>query len=315
MDIKTVLVTSVADMDMHRANSGQNQLGNVSAIKRRPDGRVYISGQMQRHALFSALRELNRDDPNAPEDVYVSSGDGTTHKVEIDLRADLGGFLLTDVEGEGGRRTAPVSATPAVALDESDTVRDLLLRLNNQSGDNNIATMETSQHDRMRMAYSLDCTSLSTSVQHEYEAPENGDQGMHVGTTHVRHVDEEERERRAHLFLEATRFVTDYASQSRNSATGEPEEVLIVLDPRISRKATQFFSMEEAQQKNVLDELESRNARYFRGDDTTHEGLSVHDAYEKAREVIEEEGIAAHASEGPRPYAETYEAVKELIGE
>jgi CRISPR-associated protein Cst2 len=313
MDIKTILVTSVAEMDMHRANSGQNQLGNVSAIKRRPDGRVYISGQMQRHAFFSALEDLNRDDPDAPEGTYVSSGDGTTYKIAKDLRADLGGFLLTDVEGEGGRRTAPLSATPAVALEGSDTVRDLLLRLNNQSGDNNIATMETSQTDRMRQAFSLDCTALSTSVRHEYEAPENGDQGMHVGTEHVRHVPEEERERRARLFLEATRFGTDYASQARNAATAEPDEVLIVLDPRISRKAARYFSMSDARQESLLDELEARGARYFHGDDAAAEGPSVHDAYREAAETIEAEGLAGYADEGPIPYAETYEAVNELV--
>jgi CRISPR-associated protein Cst2 len=260
--------------------------------------------------LYSKLRSA---DPAAPEDAHVSTGDGTTYQVERDLRADLGGFLLTDVEGEGGRRTAPVSATPAVALNKSDTVRDLLLRLNNQSGDNNIATMETSQNDPMRMAYSLDCTSLSTSVQHEYEAPENGDQGMHVDTNHVRHVDEPERKRRARLFLEATRFVTDYASQARNSATGEPKKVLIVLDPRISRKASLYFSMSDPEQDSLLSELEARGAKVIFGDDTKAEPQSVYEAYEEALETIDSEGIVGYASGDPIPYEETYTAVEELI--
>ena len=97
MSIKTILVTSVAPMDMHRANSGQNYLGNATAIKRRNDGRVYISGQMQRHALFSAIDRLN-DNP----DTMVSNGDGTSFMIETDLRADLGGFMHTEISGEPG---------------------------------------------------------------------------------------------------------------------------------------------------------------------------------------------------------------------
>ena len=88
-----ILVTSVARMDMHRANNGQNLLGNATAIKRRNDGRVYISGRMQRHALFESIGRLN-DNP----DTYVSNGDATSFMIETDLRADLGGFAIMGCE-------------------------------------------------------------------------------------------------------------------------------------------------------------------------------------------------------------------------
>ena len=115
MMIKGILVTLIAPMSDHIANGGEKILGNASSIKQRPDGRVYISGQKQRHALFSALDRLNRDSADE-NDTYISNGDGVTTIVEKDIRADLGGFLDTNKGSYSGRRTAPLTATPAVAL-------------------------------------------------------------------------------------------------------------------------------------------------------------------------------------------------------
>jgi CRISPR-associated protein Cst2 len=315
MTIKSILVASVAVMDMHRANSGQNQLGNATAIKRRPDGRVYISGQMQRHAFFSALDRLNDGHtldggPAAGRATYVSTGDGTSFQVETDLRADLGGFLLTAVNGEAGRRTSPVSATPAVALEASHTVRDMLLRLSTQDDNQNIATMEMSQSDRMAAAFSLDCAALSTSKRHTFEAKAT-DKGLHVDTTVVQHATDAERLRRAALFLEATRYVTDYASQARNATTGEPQQVLIVLDPVHARKAARYFRAPEAEQANLLAELDARGARYFEGDDRTAEGRSVHEAYAEALDTLRTHGITGGGHE-TMTYAETFEAMADF---
>jgi len=311
MSIQSILVASVAPMEMHRANSGQNELGNASAIKRRPDGRVYISGQMQRHALFEAIEALNQDDDDAPEDTYVSNGDATTFMVEKDLRADLGGFMITDIEGEPGRRTAPVSATPAVALEESDTVRDLLLRLSTQDDSQNIATMELSQDDDMRSAFHLDCTTLSTSKRYTYEAPEEDVRGLHVDTQHVRHAPPEERERRARLFLKATRYLNAYASQARNATTGEPQKVFIVLDTRLSRKAARYFAMNDTERDRLKAELGERGANYFEGDDTDPDAQSVQAAYDGALTALSEWGIVDWAEE-TMDYAETFEALEEL---
>lgn len=44
MVIKGILVSSLAPFENHMANNGEKLLGNASSIKRRPDGRVYISG-------------------------------------------------------------------------------------------------------------------------------------------------------------------------------------------------------------------------------------------------------------------------------
>jgi len=311
MPFESILVTSIAPMEMHRANSGQNELGNASAIKRRPDGRVYISGQMQRHALFEAISRLNEDHPDRGN-TYVSNGDATTFMVEKDLRADLGGFMITDIEGEPGRRTAPVSATPAVAMEESDTVRDLLLRLRTDgSSENNIATMELSQDDRMRSAFHLDCTTLSTSKRYTYEATEDGGRGLHVDTEYVRHADPDERMRRVRLFLDATRYLNAYASQARNAVTGEPQKVFIVLDTRLSRKAARYFAMNETEQGRLKEELDERGAEFFEGDDTDPDANSVQDAYENAVAALDAEGITDRG-EKTMDYADTFEALEEL---
>ena len=92
MVIKGILVSSLAPFENHMANNGEKLLGNASSIKRRPDGCVYISGQMQRHVLFTAMARLNEADPNKGK-TFVSNGDGVTNKIESDLRADMGGFM------------------------------------------------------------------------------------------------------------------------------------------------------------------------------------------------------------------------------
>lgn len=173
MEIKGILVSLLAPFEDHIANGGEKLLGNASSIKRRPDGRVYISGQMQRHVLFSAIDRLNNAD-EAKEDTFVSNGDGITDKIESDLRADMGGFMHPSKGDYSGRRTAPLSVTPAVAMNESEVGRDLLMRLRvNTEGENAneqaIATREFSQGDIMRMNFFLDITSLSISKAYSYE--------------------------------------------------------------------------------------------------------------------------------------------------
>jgi len=295
MEIKGILITMLAPMSDHIANGGEKILGNASSIKQRPDGRVYISGQKQRHALFSAIERLNFSDSNRAG-TYVSNGDGVTTVIENDLRADLGGFLQTQKESYSGRRTAPLSATPAVAYNElrpntngepvngaSEVGRDLLIRLKVNTGgerDQALATREYSQEDLMLMNFFIDVGAVSIRKRFTYESE------MHLATEYVRHVDEPERRRRILLALEASASLTDYANQARNATSGEPQKVLIVFDTKLSRKAARYFRAGEREQGNILRELEARGATYFIGDDT-NDGDSVADAYRKAREFFD----------------------------
>ena len=280
MIIKGILVTLIAPMSDHIANGGEKILGNESSIKQRPDGRVYISGQKQWHALFSALDRLNRDSADE-NDTYISNGDGVTTIVEKDIRADLGGFLDTNKGSYSGRRTAPLTATPAVALRPSEVGRDLLIRLkvneDKQSERSQaLATREFSQGDDMLMNFFVDVGAVSIRRRCTYEKE------MHLKTQYVKHVPEAERKRRIRLALESTGVLTEYANNARNATSGEPQKVLIVFDTRLSRKASRYFTGSEIERKNLLSELEKRGAVCFFGDDTSDGGDSVADAYEKA---------------------------------
>ena len=288
MKIKSITVTLLAPMTDHAANRGEKLLGNASSIKRRPDGRVYISGQMQRHVLFSAIERMNEDDPEG-EGTYVANGDGTSTNIEVDLRSDLGGYLATNKDDYSGRRTAPISATPAVAQQISEVGRDLLVRLKmNEDKDSTkkqaLATNEYSESDLMQMSFHLDVSAVGITKLFEY------DKEAHIGTSFEDHLSAKpnERKRRVEMFLEATRSMTDYANQARNATTGEPQKVLIVLDNKMSRKASRYFSStSNIEKERILLELDGRNAVYFLGDDTDADAMSVNDAYQKAFEAME----------------------------
>ena len=278
MEIKGILVTSLAPFEDHMANCGEKLLGNASSIKRRPDGRVYVSGQMQRHVLFSAIDRLNQCDPNKKE-TFVSNGDGVINQIENDIRADLGGFMHPSKGDYSGRRTAPLSVTPAVALKESEIGRDLLTRvkMSSASGTNDqaLATREYSEHDVMLMNFFLDVSSVGVTKTFEYEG------GFNINANYIKHISDEEKLRRINMFIEATKLMNDYANQARNAVCGEPQRVLIVFDTALSRKAIRYFSAGEIERKNILKELNNRGAKYFLGDDTK-EGESVSDAYANA---------------------------------
>lgn len=296
MSIKGILISAVAPMNDHIANGGEKILGNASSIKRRPDGRVYISGQMQRHVLFSALDRLNAEDPNKG-DSYVSNGDGVTTIVETDLRADLGGFLQTSKESYSGRRTAPISATPAVALDESEVGRDLLIRLKvTQNGDSKsqaLATREFSQFDEMLMNFFVDVAAVGVRKRYVYQ------EQLHLETHYVKHYNNAEKLRRIKLALEASMSLTDYANQARNATSGEPQRVLIVFDTKLSRKAARYFKAGETEQSRILAELKARGATYFMGDDTDEKALSVAKAYTNANEFLESAELFDPAPDAP----------------
>lgn len=307
MQIKGILVTLLAPMSDHIANGGEKILGNASSIKQRPDGRVYISGQMQRHALFSALERLNLTD-DGRADTYISNGDGVTTTVEKDLRADLGGFLQTQKESYSGRRTAPLSATPAVALQTSQVGRDLLVRIkmvNETNREQALATREFSQDDLMLMSFFLDIGAIGIRKRYRYENE------RHLETLFVKHIPNEERLRRVRLALEATASLTDYANQARNAASGEPQQVLIVFDTKLSRKASRYFKAEPVESANILKELDARGATYFLGDDTSAEGDTVAEAYAKALQFLDSNELYDPDPDAPLMTSDQFEAKAE----
>ncbi len=293
MEIKGILVSILAPLENHIANGGEKLLGNASSIKKTPDGKVYISGQMQRHALFTAMERLNDVDPNKG-DTFVSNGDGVTNQIEKDLRGDMGGFMHPSRGDYSGRRSAPLTATMAVSISSekgnlnddgpSKIGRDLLIRIRQNEGEEAtsqaLATREFSEFDLMNMSFFLDLGSLSISKGFTYEG------SFHVSSEYFKHVKEDERKRRATLFLNASCSINDYSNQARNAVSGEPQQVLIVFDTKLSRKASRYFTANAKEQQNILQELKERGAEYFLGNDA--EGnTSVAAAYKQALAMLE----------------------------
>lgn len=283
MIIKGILITMLAPMENHIANGGEKLLGNASSIKRRPDGKVYISGQMQRHVLFSAIDRLNQDD-DAKGETYVSNGDGIGNAIEVDLRADLGGFMHPSKGDYSGRRIAPLSVTPAIALEPSEIGRDLMLRLSTLDRNNAVATREFSQGDIMHMNFFLDVNTLGVSKVFHYN------DNFSMGSSYIQHISNEERKRRTKLYIEATKMMNDYANQARNAVSGEPQQVLIVFDTKMSRKASRYFVAGEIEKSNIIKELEGRGATYFLGDDTLGD-KSVGQAYKEAIDFLKNNSL------------------------
>ncbi|MEM6264949.1 MAG: type I-PGING CRISPR-associated protein Cas7/Csp1, partial [Bacteroidota bacterium] len=212
-----------------------------------------------------------------------SNGDGVTGNLSDDIRSDLGGFLITEKGEYSGRRTAPMTATPATAIKKSDIGRDLLVRLKQNTNEDSdkkqaLATNEFSQRDEMVMNFHLDVPEVGGRREFTYEKE------LHLGTKFNKMVDDAEHARRVRLFLEGTRSMNDYANQARNAVSGEPTKALVILDTKMSRKAIRYFAMEttEEERANILKELDARGAKYFLGDDTDPDGDSVHEAFEKA---------------------------------
>ena len=316
MIIKGILVTLIAPFENHIANGGDKLLGNMPTIKKRLDERAYISGQMQRHSLFSAIDRINIDDQednhigeNDDQYTYVSNADGITSKIECDLRADMGGFMHPIGTIGSIRRTSPISATPAVAKNPSKFGNDLLVCVNNNPNEDAkkqaIVTVEYSQEDDMRMNFFLDVTSLSIYKTYEYDG------NFYVRTVAHKFANESERKRRARVFLEATRFLNDYANQARNEVCGEPQKVIIVFDPKLGRKASRYFKASETEQKRIKEELNDRGAVFFYGDDTEEKFDSVLTAYKKAMQFLNENELYTCFPEDDR--VEKFKDVQKLI--
>ena len=153
-------------------------------------------------------------------------------------------------------------------MQPSEVGRDLLIRLKVNEDKNSersqaLATREFSQNDDMVMNFFMDVGAVSIRRRCSYEKE------MHIKTEYVKHVPEAERKRRVRLALESTGVLTEYANNARNATSGEPQKVLIVFDTRLSRKVSRYFTASKVEQKNLLAELEKREAIWFHGDDTS----------------------------------------------
>ena len=136
------------------------------------------------------------------------------------------------------------------------------------------------------------------------------DGNFHVKTVAHKFANESERKRRARIFLEATRFLNDYANQARNEVCGEPQKVFIVFDPKLGRKASRYFKASETERKRIKEELNDRGAVFFYGDDTDEKTDSVLTAYKKAMQFLNENELYTCF---PEDKVEKFDDVQSLI--
>lgn len=286
--IKSITICSRSHFDNHRANGGDKRLGNESTVKKLNDGRCYISGQKVRFSMVSSMRDLNNR-----SDYFFSNGDGISTSIENDIRADLFGFMNTQGQGTFSlKRVSPVSVTPAIAEKPSSTNRDLLIRIQNnkEAAENKrqaLVHADFSESDDFVFNFHLEVGKVGTVEDYEYD-----DNNQHLETSYDQVISDEEKRRRIQLFINSTRYLVNFASQSRNAVSAEPFEVFISFDTVNSRKAIHYFSNkfrdEQLSQfrKNLVREIGNRGGKHFYGND--FEEHSVGDAYEQALEFATE---------------------------
>jgi CRISPR-associated protein Cst2 len=292
---RSITIASEFRAENHIANGGDGITTNMSSVKVDGFGRSYISGGRCRTALAMAIDSLN-DDPNT----YVSNGDGVSGNIVTDLRSDLFGFMNPAEGGMSGRRNSPITCNPATAQEPSTLYTDLFTR-NSKDPDNGkdkvkldevtgknkssnrqmLGHRQVSNMDMMTVTFALDLRMIGNQEVPKYE------KGKHLSTSLVSKIEDNEKLRRMSLFVDGTRNLS-FSNQARNAFCAEPERVLIVLDPKLSRKAERFWRSNTTNKwrENFLAELEERNAIYFIGDDSSDDHMSVNQAYSAAFEVL-----------------------------
>jgi len=259
MKLKSILVNATAHMSAHVANGGEKILGNMSSVKKMPDQTIYISGQKQRHAFFQALDAINAGANNT----YVSTSEGISSDIANDLRADLGGYMHPQGDAYLGKRNSPVSATFAIADKPSSIFTDLLQRLSSEAEKMTIVQKEISASDNIVFSFHLDAEMVGVRKFEDFN-----ESGFNTSSENLAFITKEEKLRRAKLFIEAATQLTAYSNSARNMVSAEPTQILIVLDPTHSRKASRYFNSSPEEREAMIKELESKKALYFLGDDS-----------------------------------------------
>ena len=289
--IKSVLVNFQLNLQNHRANNGELTLGNASSIKKKDDGRVYISGQMSRHAFFCQVDRLN----DAHNGTYVSNGDGITTNPAVDIRSDMGGFLVPKADVGSIKRNSPISATEIVAKAPSNFTSDLLVRFkcsetsskktSKKASDDNtepadkknaqaLASVETSDSDEMLGSFCLDVNELGIHKSFRYENVE------HVETFHTQFITDTERLRRIKMFVEAATNLTDFAGQARNSTASTPSKVFIAFDTVYDRYSDNFFNLSEEDKQTLVQFIQKRGGVVFYGETVSEVLTGISNALE-----------------------------------
>jgi len=266
-------------LDNHNVNA--NEEGNNKEV----NGRVAISGQKLKYMMLSSIKTLNEKSGGMG---YVSNGDGATGDIVMDLRSDLGGYMITSDKNYSNRRTSPISVAYAVSENKSNFFDDLFVRFKMDKKDkkDKKASNETDEkHNKQRinnktysekdiigLSFALDCKYLSASEYFTYS------DGRNLSSVMYNHVDEVERLRRVRMYIDSTKFLEGWANQSRNAIVNTPIEVFISFNT--NSEFINYYNLNNTQRASLLKRLDNDGIRYFIGSDDSE--YSVSDAYNDA---------------------------------
>jgi CRISPR-associated protein Cst2 len=275
MKIRKINVCADMVLENHNVNA------NIEGDNKKVDGHTAIAGQKIKHMLFESIKILDGS-------VHISNSDGVMGNIELDLRSDFGGYMITQDKANTNKRLSPIKVSYAIARNVSKFSEDLFVRfkmnLNEADKDakkhseQRINTKNYSVKDEISLNYQMDCGELSTSQFFEY------DKTKHLKTIFYKHVDEVERKKRARLFIESTSKIEGFANESRNAVVNAPTKVFISFADDL--EFIKYFDMTEMEQKNLKRKLDSCGVTYFIGDNNSE--YSVHDAYTDALKKFDE---------------------------
>ncbi len=325
-----ITVSYLSRLQMHTSNGGNKVGGNRPTLKW-VDDLVIISGQMLRRSSRDNNRILNSIDPIAKEKGYfVSYAESPSYDISKDIGADLFGYLNVGKEtktkkgketkskkgksvnlnendenkdckniDEGQkntlwlmsnkRRFSPIGTAFAVANDPSYIYNDLLTGYKENSSENTLVEREISVNDEIRFLFSLNCTRIGG---YEIDAIEMYKSKTGNPMQYV--IDEEERIRRAKLFLQSI-MQLKFAGFSRNLAITDPYDIIIELGtkPIPSYRAGKYFNpafnLNEKGRQNLIEDMKSEGSTVIFGSDNSD--ITPIRAMNMAIEHIQKNGI------------------------
>ncbi|MFW5847907.1 MAG: hypothetical protein ACOCVF_03225 [bacterium] len=282
-NLKSVSIVSTSQIENSCANSGQNTLDNENELKM-VDNHLELSGQ----SIRAQIREYVKKNYEFSPDEYFTEPDtaGENSKngkpdIKADVRVDIFGTMIPKPKYI---RLSPLQVSSAIAINESTIKRDMLVNFNKNSDsqNNNIVTKNVSEKDEMLFNYNIRVRDIlsedKSTVKDDRLVIENHD------------YDSENtlRKKRVAIILEAIRYLTGFANQSRNLIDVTPDKILVIFNFKNSDLSfMNYWKDDEITKKNKLEELNSSDHLvHFIGDNNTENSAYV--AWKEAYKFLSE---------------------------
>jgi CRISPR-associated protein Cst2 len=299
--IASIGIVTKHHFEMHKVNADE------STYQKSVDEAAAVSGQKYRHMIFESMAlnnelsayEYSKHSSNGYGDSYFSNGDGISGNISKDIRSDLGGFMHPQENVHSRGREGILKSTYSRAHNDITYFSDTMLRL--EHPDNTSAKTKTKKEtgdekvdrnnlqrilekpgfsvsDRISFGSLLDISLLSSTERCVYDG------GRNLKRYIEKHVSEDERVRRAHMYIDATNNLKGMANQTSHMVDSTAQEVFIVFNHDVNSRHINFFRMSETEKSNYLRRLNKKGVKYFYGNN--NEEFSVDDAYDAAHEYL-----------------------------